>query len=430
MTEFKAFDVDSVRAFVEADDKLRKIVGPGNISAKEIGDGNLNQVFVFSTDQSVRSTLILKQALPYLRVAGEGWPLTRDRMRFETESLLFHNRIAPNLVPKVYAYDLDNSWVAMEFLADHNVLRQSIKDGEPLRDTAREIGEFSARLTYHSSEMSLPAQEKRQLAQTYTNPELCNLQEQFVFTNPFFESEENSWIPAIDAEVKAVWADARLKRAIAHAKAEYMSNAQALLHGDFHTGSIMVTKSGAQSASRVIDPEFAFYGPVAYDLGTLMANFAIGALSQSALGGDREARRALQTELVNAIGASWRGFVFEIERLWTLDSSGDLASDAYWCGNRQAFEAFRSEYLLGIAMSCGSQGGSEILRRCMGIVSVVELEAIEDPEIRGRTEHELIAIASSWLTDPTPVGANLYEAVDHLTARVSGAASSLEKYLR
>jgi 5-methylthioribose kinase len=426
MAEFNAFDVDSVREFVGAHDTLRAIVGGGKISAREIGDGNLNLAFVFETDQASQSTLLLKQALPYLRVAGEGWPLTRERMRFETESLLFHNKIAPGLVPQVYAYDLDNSWVAMEFLADHDVLRHAIKAGVPLRDAAREIGAFSAKLTYHSSEMSLTAQEKRARAQSFTNPELCNLQEQFVFTNPFFDSEENTWIDEIDADVQAVRRDPALKRAIAHAKSEYMAKSQALLHGDLHTGSVMVNRSGDTAQSRIIDPEFAFYGPVAYDLGTMFANFAIGALVQTALGDDRAVRRSLQSNLVRGIADAWRGFVTEIEHLWTLDTSGDLARADYWNGDTDGFTAFRSEYLLTIAADCGAQGGCELLRRCMGIVSVSELEAIENLEHRGWVERQIIAIARSWLLEPALKSADLGQAVDHLILPVLDAVSRLQ----
>jgi 5-methylthioribose kinase len=36
-----------------------------------------------------------------------------------------------------------------------------------------------------------------------------------------------------------------------------------------HTGSIMVTDDD----TRVIDPEFAWYGPMAFDVGMMLANF-------------------------------------------------------------------------------------------------------------------------------------------------------------
>ena len=46
-----------------------------------------------------------------------------------------------------------------------------------------------------------------------------------------------------------------------------MGSPEALIHGDLHTGSIMVT----ESETRVIDPEFAFYGPMGFDVGAVSA---------------------------------------------------------------------------------------------------------------------------------------------------------------
>lgn len=47
-----------------------------------------------------------------------------------------------------------------------------------------------------------------------------------------------------------------------------MNNAQALIHGDLHSGSIFINEKGI----KVIDPEFAFYGPMGYDIGNVIGN--------------------------------------------------------------------------------------------------------------------------------------------------------------
>ena len=54
------------------------------LHASEVGDGNLNLVFIIEGLDNPQHSVVLKQALPYLRVAGDSWPLTRERMRFET----------------------------------------------------------------------------------------------------------------------------------------------------------------------------------------------------------------------------------------------------------------------------------------------------------------------------------------------------------
>ena len=66
---------------------------------------------------------------------------------------------------------------------------------------------------------------------------------------------------------KELYEDAALKLAVAKIKFEFMNNAQALIHGDLHTGSIFVK----QDSTRVFDPEFAFYGPMGYDVGNVVA---------------------------------------------------------------------------------------------------------------------------------------------------------------
>lgn len=178
--------------------------GDGPVTAVEVGDGNLNQVFIVTARGSGRPGLVLKQALPYLRVAGEGWPLTQERMRFETQSLLLYNEIAPERAPRVHARDADQSWVAMEYLDGHRIMRDAVVNGDDLDGIGRDVGDFVAALSFRTSEMSLDAPSKRALAVTYSNPALCRLQEEFVFTNPFFDSPENRSSPELDAAVRSV----------------------------------------------------------------------------------------------------------------------------------------------------------------------------------------------------------------------------------
>ena len=64
----------------------------------------------------------------------------------------------------------------------------------------------------------------------------------------------------------------------------------ALLHGDLHTGSIMAEAG----KTMVIDPEFAFYGPMGFDIGALLANLLLAYFASDGLAGDREAQRSLR----------------------------------------------------------------------------------------------------------------------------------------
>lgn len=423
MTEpraFTPFAPADVAALVAGHPELLRAVGIGEVTAVEVGDGNLNQVFIATADEPERG-VVVKQALPYLRVAGEGWPLTLERMRLETQSLLLYNTIVPSFAPVVYDHSHEQSWVAMEYLSRHRVMRQAVIDGSDLEGVGRDVGGFIAAVVYTTSEMSLDAPSKRALALEYSNPALCQMQEQFVYTNPFFLSPENVWNVALDADVHAVRSDSALKVAIADAKAEYMNCGEALLHGDLHSGSVMVSDGATGPATKIIDPEFAFYGPISYDIGTFLANLAIGVLAHEQLTGSPETRRNVQQRLINEMRATWSGFVEGIESRWTIDESGDLSSPGYWGNDQDGFERFRTQRLASIAARTGRHGGCEMLRRCMGIVSVAELDLLSDADDRASVERKVIEVARRWLLDPVDVTDDLAPTIDHLLQPLEAA---------
>ncbi|TIP93966.1 MAG: S-methyl-5-thioribose kinase, partial [Mesorhizobium sp.] len=79
--------------------------------------------------------------------------------------------------------------------------------------------------------------------------------------------------------------------------------AETLLHGDLHSGSIMVT----DSETRMIDPEFAFYGPMAFDVGMLLANFWMAFFSQRGHE-QKEKRDAMRGYLLDVAVETWSVF--------------------------------------------------------------------------------------------------------------------------
>jgi 5-methylthioribose kinase len=276
---YQPLDEKSIPGYLRSRRKMSDIFpDEGPLSIREIGDGNLNLVFIIESADG-RHSAVLKQALPYLRVAGASWPLTRERMRFESAALLKHNELAPGRVPVVYDCDEEMSAVLMEYLGRYEIMRRPLVARKRFPLFVDHITDFLARSLFFTSDLYLSGVEKKALQAQFINPHLCKIQEDFVFTNPYMESPENKWNPVLDPEVKAVRSNSRLKLAIAEVKETYMTHAQALIHSDLHTGSIMVNDTD----TRVIDPEFAFFGPIGYDVGALLANFIINHVSNNAV---------------------------------------------------------------------------------------------------------------------------------------------------
>ncbi len=377
---------------------LAELLPPGETyDVQEVGDGNLNLVFIVQSKENPAHTLVVKQALPYLRVVGEDWPLTRDRVIYETEALLLHNKYAPGLAPEVYDHDYEMSTLMMENLNRHEIMRKPLVRRVKFPNFAEQIATFLARTLFHTSDLYLKGEEKKALVERFMNPHLRKLQEDFVYTNPFKESPENNWNPLVDDLVQEVRRDGDLKRRVAWLKEGYMNHAQSLIHADLHTGSIMIN----QEETRVIDPEFAFVGPAAYDVAAVLQNLMLNYASHYAHTPDPDERADYQAWLLETMKEIWEKFAQKFEQLWVEHNEGELAANDYWAypGGEGAFAEFRKDYLAALFRDMVGIAGTKALRRMMGIVSVWDVSSIEDPQKRAVAERFAIHVGRRWIKE-------------------------------
>ena len=118
-----------------------------NWEVKEVGDGNLNLVFIVKGRKGI---IVIKQALPYVRVVGEDWPLTLDRAYFEYNALLRQEQRDEGIAPAVLYFDRNQAIIAMECLSDHQILRGMLIEGQLVQGLADTIGKHCARLAFLS----------------------------------------------------------------------------------------------------------------------------------------------------------------------------------------------------------------------------------------------------------------------------------------
>lgn len=230
-----------------------------DLEAVEMGDGNLNLVFIVTNKTKPSKRVIVKQALPYVRCVGESWPMTLDRSYYEYRALTAEKEACPALVPSLYHFSKPNGLIVMEYLAPPiMILRKGLIQGKIYPRMARDMGVFCAHTLFKTSGFALDTKELRErVAFWSTNREMCALTEQVIFTEPYMQAANNRWTsPQLDSEKKAIEDDVELKLAAAKYKVKFTTETQALIHGDLHTGSVMCD----EEHTYVIDPEFAFYG--------------------------------------------------------------------------------------------------------------------------------------------------------------------------
>jgi 5-methylthioribose kinase len=242
-------------------------------------------------------------------------------------------------------------------------MRKGLIQGIEYPHFADHIGTFLARTLGGTSDLLLDYLTKKVEAARFLNPEMCRITEDLIFTEPFRPSERNYYHAEIDPHVQAIYADDALRVEAALFKEKFMTHAQALIHGDLHTGSIMVN----QTDTYVIDPEFAFYGPMGFDIGAVVGNLLLSYASHEVRTPDPAKRAAFRRYLTETILRLWA--VFEREFQSFVWDKVDPVSFP---------KAYQQGYMLRLLQDTAGFGACKMLRRIIGFAGVADIRAIED----------------------------------------------------
>lgn len=351
---------------------------------REIGDGNLN--LVFHVQDAEDRGIIVKQALPYVRMVGDGWPMTPERAAREAHSLQVHNELVPDLVVKPISYDPDRYILVLEDLSDHAVWRDALNRGERHDGVAEAVGRYVAAVASDTSVLGRDRSEVSAAIASTQNPDLCVITEDLVFTEPSFDVGRNVVLEANLPDAAALAADEVYRAAMAEAKRRFMTQAESLVHGDLHTGSIMVRAAAGSTevdSVKVFDSEFAFYGPIAFDIGALFANYSFAAARAFALGEPDRAQWAL-----DLVARTWNAFEQEFR-----------ARAAGWPDTRLWNEQFVDRHLAHLMRESWLFVAAEMARRIVGAAKVRDIETLE-PELREGAARAVLlaarAVAAAW----------------------------------
>jgi 5-methylthioribose kinase len=369
---------------------------PGGWRVREVGDGNLNLVFIV---EGPAGGLVVKQALPYVRLVGESWPLPLERSWFEYNALIEQARYAPRLVPEVLHFDRTLAMIVMEYLSPHVIMRKGLVRGIEYPRFAADIAEFLAATLFNTSVLAgTAAAHKRRIELFARNVELCRITEDLVFTDPYREAPLNRWTsPHLDADKRAFEADSALKVAAQARKCQFLTNAQALIHGDLHTGSIMLTAAD----TRVIDAEFAFVGPMGFDVGAVIGNLLLAYFAQEGHEEAPHARDAYRAWILDQVIAVWTGFHDRFLTLWRQAKEGEAyVKDLFTSPQDQAaLDAERARFLRSVFEDTLAFGGLKMIRRILGLAHVEDLESIADPARRAICERKALRLARTLVAD-------------------------------
>ena len=380
--EYEPLNLDNLPNRLSEINEIADRVGadPKTWIVNEVGDGNLNLVFII---KGPVGTIIVKQALPYVRLVGDSWPLTLDRAFFEYNALLRQDQRDPGIAPEVYYFDKEQGLIAMEYLAEHKILRQKLIAGEKVRGLASTIGKHCAKLAFKGSDLHMLTQDKKNdVALFQKNNELMAITENLVFTDPYFEAEMNQNTKGLEGIIKLLRDDVELKSKVQHMLKKFTSNAETMCHGDLHSGSIMCTPD----KTRVIDPEFAFCGPMGFDLGMLIANYLMAFFSQPAHRSSSSDTETYQEWILNIIENTTKSFVDEFILLWKTERKGILYPESVFENQGHSSSAAMNDLLQEIWVDAVTVCGIEMHRRCLSLAHNADFEEINDLALKAKLE--------------------------------------------
>ena len=372
-------NLEDVKKFVHANTGF--FDDDANLSSIELSDGNINYVYrVF--DEATGKSLVVKQADILLRSSGR--PLDIRRSKIEMEILKLQGEYCPSYVPKIYYYSEEMAALIMEDIGEYNNLRYEFMKESIFPSLAEDISTFMVNTQLPSSDLVLDRHIKKLRVQSFTNIELCDISEDLVFTEPYYNYKNRNIITEGQESYvdSTLYNDIELHTEIAYLRNNFMNNAQSLLHGDLHTGSIFANKNGI----KVIDPEFAFYGPMGYDIGNVLANIIFSLANKTYT---KSESSEFMEYLKKTITDIFDKTVIKLHKKYDEIVLFPIYKN----------EAFKNRYLDKIISDSVGYCGTEIIRRVVGDSKVLEVNEVKALSIKLPLERCLIELGVTLIKE-------------------------------
>jgi 5-methylthioribose kinase len=397
--QYRILTASDVPAYLADYPALAAYLGgvPGDWRCRDVADGNLNSVFLVD---GPRHGLCVKQALPYVRVAGESWPMDVNRAFFEYQ---YARRLEPfvgALAPKTHHFDETQFIIVMEKLEPHIILRKAMIAGVHHPRVPVDVADYIAAASFHTSDLGAPFEAKCADQTVFArNTALQRISVDLVFTDPYTIVARNRVIEPLEAWAQALRDDIDLKEAVARARLAYLTKAQSLIHGDLHSGSILVT----QAETRIFDGEFAWVGPSGFDIGTFIAHYVMAWYAKPFHAVPPEARSGFRDRVAADIVTFWQRFEAQFLEHWRAyegETDGYPASHFGDPALSARLAALRRLYVADIFRDAVAFLGCKIIRRVLGFAQIEDFLTIADLGKRAHAQAGALAFARSLLLHP------------------------------
>lgn len=238
----------------------------GDNTGEDEGDGYLNFIFKVTTSSF---SCIVKQAQEFMR-HNEEKELPASRNKLEYDIMTLRSAIIPEYVPKVYYYDDANHIFVMEDCSYLKIPRFQLSKNIMYDNFAENCAHYLAATHFYTSEYYLETDVFRNLTSHFMSPRLREIMEDGIFVNLFgYQEYDHTLGDKFVKFAEDITNDPAFLRERYRLRHSFISNGECLVHGDLHTSNMFA----GDNALKVIDMEFTFTAPFAFDMGYLAGNF-------------------------------------------------------------------------------------------------------------------------------------------------------------
>ncbi|MFW8053450.1 S-methyl-5-thioribose kinase [Vagococcus fluvialis] len=369
--------IEDIKEYVS--DKLGLFDKESELEIKEVGDGNINYVFIVK-ETNTNKSVVVKQADVLLRSSGR--PLDINRNKIEADILKIQYDLVPEFIPEIFYYDETMAALTMEDISAYKNLRYELEEKRTFPKFADEISTFLVETLLSTTDLVWNRQDKKTQVKNFVNIDMCDISEDLVFTEPYNDYKKQNIIIEENMSFveELIYNNSKLIGEVAKLRNNYMNNAQSLIHGDLHSGSIFVNQDGM----KVIDPEFAFYGPMGYDIGNVIGNLFFPLAKNEYYEQDKLFSQWLNETIV----AIYNQVKEKLEQGFKEKVTLDIYQNPLFVEN----------YINEVMADTLGYAGTEIIRRTIGDSKVKEISTAPLGEKRVAMERSLLQLGESLIT--------------------------------
>jgi len=374
MPQYQRFTPEDAAVFANDHSELFGV--HSKLTSVSFGDNHMNQVF--RVKNQFGTSLIVKQALPVARGLSEQWPLSLDRLRIEAEALIQLGKASPDHVVEVLHYDAEQAAMLLEDLDQYELLSKTLASGRQFHQLAEQLAQLLAHHSFFSSDFATDIAGKNAGLKKFNNPQAQQVVEDLLLSDPYINHERNQHQPHLQQLARQLWQDEKLQSQVAALRAAYRSCPQALQHGDLGCNSIFVCGDDI----KVIDAEFACYGPVGFDLGLFFGSLMLQYCAAQGVMNNTERARDQQNYLHNQIKDCWQHFANTFLALCQQHCRDPLFSN----------RSYQEKFVLQVLRYSIGFAGAELIRRVIGAFPAAEFKQIANTTARQQAQQQAITL--------------------------------------